>query len=206
VGGHKKTRKDIRSIKLKDLAPMLSKARTVFSVQYTNHGETDPIELEKETGIHVHHFPEVVQASKFERYKLWATTPEGRTELIAITEQKEDVKRLRSQFGGEIEHVPGAAFDYGETAAFVMALTELGGRVITVNSSLVHLGGAMGIPVFTLTPDKPAWRYGLRRSDMVWYRGVRQFRQTPVGGWTNAFQELSKALDREFPTIVRATL
>jgi len=194
VGGHKKTRKDIRSIKLADLTPIIQRAGTVFSVQYTSHGEEDTEAYFKETATRIWHFPEVVCCQKAEKYILMKDgTP------IAESKNKEELKPLRVHYGGEIEHVHDTpAYDYGETAAFVAALTELGGRVVTVNSSLVHLMGAMGLPCYTLTPAKPAWRYGLKRKDMVWYPNVRQFRQTPIGGWTEAIKTLEQVIGAEF--------
>lgn len=64
-------------------------------------------------------------------------------------------------------------FNYDLTACLVDACDA----VIAVNTSVVHLAGALGKRVFTLTPSKPAWRYGVKGNRMVWYPDVYQYRQ-----------------------------
>ena len=75
--------------------------------------------------------------------------------------------------GFNIAKPPAAkAQDYYETARLV-ASCDL---VISVCTSIVHLAGALGVPCWVMTPNKPAWRYGLQ-GGMVWYRSVRLYRQ-----------------------------
>jgi hypothetical protein len=50
--------------------------------------------------------------------------------------------------------------------------------IVSINTSLVHACGAMGVPCWTLTPSRPAWRYGLKGDSMPFYGGwVRVMRQ-----------------------------
>jgi len=75
--------------------------------------------------------------------------------------------------GYDIKKVPEAkAHDYYETARLV-ASCDL---VISCCTSVVHLAGALGVPCWTMVPNKPAWRYGVS-GGMSWYRSVRLYRQ-----------------------------
>ena len=66
-----------------------------------------------------------------------------------------------------------------QTAALVCALD----LVVSVCTSLVHLGGALGRPVWVLAPVSPEWRYGFAGEAMPWYPSVRLFRQARYGEW-----------------------
>ncbi len=76
--------------------------------------------------------------------------------------------------------------DYDETAALVSALD----LVISVCTSIIHLTGALGRPVWVLTPRIPEWRYGLERDTMPWYPAVRLFRQPERGEWQPVITEI----------------
>ena len=69
--------------------------------------------------------------------------------------------------------------DFAETAAIVANLD----LVISVDSSVAHLAGAMGKPVWILLNKGCDWRWFLEREDSPWYPTARLFRQTTAGGW-----------------------
>ena len=71
--------------------------------------------------------------------------------------------------------------DYSETAALIQNLD----LVITVDSSVAHLTGALGKPVWLLLPFAPDWRWQLDREDTPWYNSVRLFRQEKIGNWSD---------------------
>jgi ADP-heptose:LPS heptosyltransferase len=75
--------------------------------------------------------------------------------------------------------------DFAETAALVSCLD----LVITVDTSVVHLAGALGRPTWLLLPYQPDWRWLLDRDDSPWYPTVRLFRQT-------ATREYGSVVDR----------
>ena len=81
-------------------------------------------------------------------------------------------------------------YNYDLTACLVEACDA----VVAINTSVVHLAGAMGKRVFCLTPSKPAWRYGLDRKDMPLYPDVHQYRQHG-DDWDPAIHELLRDLD-----------
>jgi ADP-heptose:LPS heptosyltransferase len=68
--------------------------------------------------------------------------------------------------------------DFAETAALVSCLD----LVITVDTSVAHLAGALGRPIWVLLPYVPDWRWLLDRDDSPWYPTVRLFRQTETRG------------------------
>jgi hypothetical protein len=55
--------------------------------------------------------------------------------------------------------------------------------VIAVDTSVAHLAGALGLPVWILLPHMPDWRWLLERSDSPWYPSARLYRQTSAGDW-----------------------
>jgi tetratricopeptide (TPR) repeat protein len=88
-------------------------------------------------------------------------------------------KALESWHDCRIAHFPEAIEDYDETAALVTALDA----VVTVCTSIVHLTGALGKPVYVLVPFSPGFRYTLGRARMPWYASSRMFRQASPGDW-----------------------
>lgn len=92
-----------------------------------------------------------------------------------------------------IHHWPSAVQndDYHETAALVSALD----LVITVNTAVHHLAGAMGKPVWTLTPKAKAWRYWTPDGNAFpWYPSARCYEQREQGNWTPIVQRIAGEL------------
>jgi tetratricopeptide (TPR) repeat protein len=81
-----------------------------------------------------------------------------------------------------------------QDAAAAMTAVDL---VITVDSALAHLGGALGMPVWVLLPYAPDWRWLLERADSPWYPTLRLFRQPKPGDWDAVFERLTDALVRQ---------
>lgn len=105
----------------------------------------------------------------------------GNTAFISLQYDQTEAERaqLRSRYGIDIRSFEDALADYDETAALVMALDQ----VISVCTSVIHLGGALGRPVWVMTPYAPEWRYGNSGTTMPWYPTVRLFRQSTPGAW-----------------------
>ena len=85
--------------------------------------------------------------------------------------------------------------DFSDTAA-LCALMDL---VISVDTSLVHLAGAIGQTAWVLLPDNPDWRWLLARSDSPWYPHMRLFRQASDASWDAVLSTVSAELLRTLP-------
>ncbi len=84
--------------------------------------------------------------------------------------------------------------DFGETAAAMENLD----LVITVDTSMGHLAGALGKPVWILIPKAADWRWMLDREDSPWYPTARLFRQPKPGVWDEPLGRLRTALSQAF--------
>lgn len=80
--------------------------------------------------------------------------------------------------------------DFTETASFIEALD----LVITVDTSVAHLAGALGCPTWVALPLVPDWRWLLEREDSPWYPTMRLFRQKFRGNWSDVVVRLASNL------------
>lgn len=80
--------------------------------------------------------------------------------------------------------------DFSETAA----LADLMDIVISVDTAVAHLAGALGKTVWILLPHAPTWRWLLHRRDSPWYPTARLFRASRIGDWGGAVGAVSAAL------------
>ena len=89
----------------------------------------------------------------------------------------------------------GADFDAGPDAfldtAAVMKCCDL---VITSDTSVAHLAGALGVKTWVALKHVPDWRWFMERSDSPWYPTMRLFRQQSHGDWNGVFQNIRTAL------------
>jgi len=96
--------------------------------------------------------------------------------------------------GPEVDKTSGAFMD---TAAIMLQLD----LVITSDTSIAHLAGALGVPTWLALNYVPDWRWLLQREDSPWYPSVRLFRQNVPGDWGGVFRKIQIALlDRTWVT------
>ncbi len=88
-------------------------------------------------------------------------------------------------FGDEVE-------DFSDTAALI----DLMDLVITVDTSVAHLAGAMGKPVWILLPYISDWRWLLDRHHSPWYPSARLYRQRQIGDWVPVIDQIKDDLQR----------
>lgn len=110
----------------------------------------------------------------------WGSILRNDCEFVSLqyTDNEADIEVVEKDLGISITQSPGSVkgpVDYYETAKLVKSCD----LVISVCTSVVHLAGALGVPCWVMTPNKPAWRYGIE-GPMRWYRSVRLYRQ-PAG-------------------------
>lgn len=84
-----------------------------------------------------------------------------------------------------------------ESFAHTAAVIDRLDLVITVDTAVAHLAGALGKPVWTLLPFAPDWRWLTGREDSPWYPTMRLFRQNTPGDWSEVVERVVAALRRE---------
>jgi tetratricopeptide (TPR) repeat protein len=102
-------------------------------------------------------------------------------------EGDDDILRANPQ----IIALPDGIDDFADTAAIIAALD----LVISSDTAIVHLAGALGKPVWILVQFVPDWRWLLDRDDSPWYPTARLFRQRERGNWDPVIADVSRALD-----------
>ncbi len=88
--------------------------------------------------------------------------------------------------------------DENTSFASIAAIMKNLDLVISCDTAIAHLAGALGIPVWLALPFVPDWRWLLRREDTPWYPTMRLFRQTRPGDWDDVFERMAVAL-RQLP-------
>lgn len=107
---------------------------------------------------------------------------DGREQLAAFTE-----RHAVADFGDAVDRESGP---FQDTAAI---LTQLD-LVVASDSAIVHLAGALGVPVLMPTPFVPDWRWLLEREDSPWYPTLRLFRQSRPGDWERVFERIAQTV------------
>ena len=122
--------------------------------------------------------------------KRFLTAMPPNCDLLSLQKEirEEDTSILNSTsnlqfFGDELE-------DFSDTAALCALVDE----VVTVDTSVAHLAGALGINVNVLIPRKPDFRWLLHGGDSAWYPTMRLYRQELDGCWAKAFGEINSKL------------
>ncbi|HEY9749802.1 MAG TPA: tetratricopeptide repeat protein, partial [Allocoleopsis sp.] len=100
-----------------------------------------------------------------------------------------ELAQLSSE-GATVEDLSSQLHDFADTAAAIAQLD----LVITVDTSVAHLAGAMGKPVWVLLTFAPDWRWLLEREDSPWYPTMRLFRQQQPGDWAAVLSRVQAAL------------
>ena len=80
--------------------------------------------------------------------------------------------------------------NFSDTAALIEQLD----LVISVDTAVAHLAGAMGKPIWTLVPTEPIWQWMLDREDTPWYPTMRLFRQPLPGDWESVIIKVNDEL------------
>jgi hypothetical protein len=114
-----------------------------------------------------------------------------------ISLQKEIGQKDKETLGSraDILHFGEQLADFTDTAA----LCELMDVVISVDTSVAHLAGAMGKAVWILLPFCPDWRWLLDRADSPWYPTATLFRQDVMGDWGGVLRKVQAELLQSLP-------
>jgi len=113
---------------------------------------------------------------------------------ISLQKVAAEAERQRLGSGpGLILDVASELADFAATAACIDALD----LVITVDTAVAHLAGALGKPVWILLPFSADWRWLVGRDDSPWYPSARLFRQQHAGRWEDVIDSVRSALEVE---------
>jgi Flp pilus assembly protein TadD len=111
--------------------------------------------------------------------------------FVSLQKGAGEAEALLPPAGMSLHPVGPQLGDFAETAA-VIANLDL---VISVDTAVVHLAGALGKPCWLLLPHyRCDWRWMAERDDTPWYPSMRLFRQPPGGGWAPVVAEVATAL------------
>ena len=111
-------------------------------------------------------------------------------EYISLQKEVREDDRTTLLVHPHIRHFGEQLHDFSDTAA----LCELMDVILTVDTSMAHVSGALGKPTWILLPFIPDWRWLLERDDSPWYSSVRLFRQQAHGDWSGVLQKVTQAL------------
>jgi Flp pilus assembly protein TadD len=92
--------------------------------------------------------------------------------------------------GSELIDLTGHIADFLDTAGLISQLD----LVISVDTAVAHLAGALNKPAWVMVPYSPDWRWQLDREDSPWYPSLKIFRQTRRGEWDDVVTRIAQAL------------
>jgi len=106
---------------------------------------------------------------------------------LQIPARPDDLDRL----GGRVEDLGPDIEDFADTAAAIESLD----LVISVDTSVAHLAGALGRPVWIILPFAPDWRWGASGTSSPWYPHARIYRQVNPGKWSGIFSNIVEHIE-----------
>src|SRR6185312_13392762 len=101
-------------------------------------------------------------------------------DFFCLHTELSDDERLRLAEFSNVAWLGEKLSDFADTAALLENLDLL----ITVDSAVAHLAGALGKPVWVMNRYASCWRWLLKRTDSPWYPSLRLYRQPSLGDWT----------------------
>jgi len=119
--------------------------------------------------------------------------PDG-IDYVSVQKELRDHDRDALESRAAILPIGAELRDFADTAAVCRCLDLL----ISVDTSVAHLGGALGVPLWVLLSQPPDWRWLLDRDDSPWYPTARLFRQPTAGDWSGVLERVRAELIRRF--------
>ncbi|MES2091903.1 MAG: glycosyltransferase family 9 protein, partial [Pseudomonadota bacterium] len=115
-------------------------------------------------------------------------------ELFCLQKDIRDSDAATLKAHPDVRHVAQALQTFDGTAALIEHMD----LVISVDTSMAHLAGALGKPTWILLSRMSDWRWLMDRTDSPWYPSARLFRQTTWGSWAEPLRDVSQALRNKF--------
>jgi hypothetical protein len=135
------------------------------------------------------HVRDRARSFRLERFEPLARRPGVRLYSLQKGHGSEQVAELEGRF--PVIDLGPRLDDLMDTAAAMMHLD----LVISADTSVVHLAGALGVPVWVALPFETDWRWMSAREDCLWYPTMRLFRQPRWGDWDDVFARIAAAID-----------
>jgi hypothetical protein len=115
------------------------------------------------------------------------------------------------QKGAGSEQLAGASFRVAKIANFdddgafldTAAIMKHLQLVVSVDTAVIHVAGALGVPVWVPLPYTADWRWLQKREETPWYPTMRLFRQKQPGDWTEVFERMAVALEQQLRAAVK---
>ncbi|WP_157685727.1 tetratricopeptide repeat protein [Robbsia andropogonis] len=140
-----------------------------------------------------HHVNDANRSTTLAQWEAMLRATHTGIEWTALHDRVPDVEQpllQRLHEADVLRDVRPALTSFADTAREIAELD----LVISVDSAVAHLAGAMGKPVWVVLPFTPDYRWLLDRADTPWYPQARLFRQTHRGEWVPVFEEIERAL------------
>ncbi|GMR08097.1 MAG: tetratricopeptide repeat protein [Gammaproteobacteria bacterium] len=107
---------------------------------------------------------------------------------LQYTKCDDELAEIQDKYGVDVHHWQEAIDDSAETAALLCALD----RVVSIQTALVHLSGALGLHANVLVPYSPEWRYLEQGEQIPWYPSIRLYRQQQHGKWDEIIANIAE--------------
>jgi hypothetical protein len=138
------------------------------------------------------HLRDRVRSVPLEQFALLAQVPEVRLVRLQRGPGSEQLAQLAGRW--MVLDPPGWPEDPAESLLETAALMSALDLVITVDTAVAHLAGALAVPVWVALPFVPDWRWLLDGEDSPWYPSMRLFRQTGRDEWPGVFNRIAASL------------
>lgn len=113
------------------------------------------------------------------------------TRLVSLQHGPQAAELLAAPQGLHVTPIVSGSTSILDVAAAILSID----LVITVDTMIAHLAGALGKPVWTLLRYAADWMWGIEGDSTPWYPTMRLFRQTREGDWTGVFDRVREALE-----------
>ncbi|MBM3582654.1 MAG: tetratricopeptide repeat protein, partial [Alphaproteobacteria bacterium] len=125
----------------------------------------------------------------------------SRASFVSIHKGAGEAQIPASGIADRLTVLPGIE-DFADTAAIIDNLD----LVVTSDTSIAHLAGALGKTTWTMLSFAPDWRWHQKREDSPWYPSMRLFRQREPGNWAEVVARVARALEETFAGDLRGPL
>lgn len=133
-------------------------------------------------------YPDPLRSCPFPELVSLATIPNVKYFSLQLGDGSKQVDL--SLLGMQLADITDQIYDFSDTAALIERLD----LVISIDTAVAHLAGALGKPVYLMLPFASDWRWLLERSDSPWYPSMRIFRQRRTGEWDDVISRVHAAL------------